>query len=431
VIILIALIPSGFVSPTQARQQGFGPSSITWSRTYQYRFGFDQAWSVLQTSDGGFVVAGHSFVAGGWVFKLDIRGAIEWERTYVPAGYVDSWPVSMDHTKDGGYIIAGYALSETRANGDDAWLLKLDRKGDVQWSQTYGGSGEDFFYSAQQTSDGGYVAAGLTGSFGPGVQYSGETAWVFRLDPNGNVVWDRDYGADEADWVQQTSDGEFIVAGTVAIGNLPTADAWISKLDTGGNTVWQKTFELSTNTRGYSVDQTPDGGYILAADSSFHTSLFIRLDSMGNVLWQRSLSGMHTEFVRTVSDGGFIIVGREVKGPFLLRLDSTGDMVWRKTYGRPGSFLLWAQENRDGGFVAVGTTLGAAWVLKLDGTGNIPGCSLVGFSNATVTDSSTTSVNATITGVSVNPSVTQTSVNVANTQADVQIQCQVRQGFGS
>ncbi len=398
------------------------PSGITWSRTYVPIVGYD---SVQVTSDGGFVASGRTRSNGAWVMEASPTGDPEWERGYLPLGYADAEALSIQQTRDRGYIVAGDALSLGYVTSSDAWLLRLDHQGNVQWSRTYGGRAGEGFTSVQQTNDGGYVAAGLTESFGPGVQFSGETAWVVRVDLKGNVVWQKDFGADEAQSVQQTSDGGFIVAGTAAVGNFPNADAWIFKLDPNANMVWQKTFEVTIDNRGYSVQQTNDGGYVLVAEvitlspiETFLSSnaLIIRLDGKGDVLWQKSFNGgqfTHPFSVRETSDHGFIVAGRS-SGPFLLKLDANGDIVWQKLYGRPNDFFYQVQETIDGGLIVVGEffVTGSAWVLRLDGEGSIQGCPIGLAPNATITNAAAVMTNRIVIDVDTNAFVTVTGVSV-------------------
>ena len=94
----------------------------------------------------------------------------------------------------------------------DLLVLKLNPDGTVAWQKTYGGSQSDYAYSIQQTSDGGYIVAGGTVSFGAG----GSDFWILKLDSDGSVAWQKTYGGlndDYAQSIQQTSDGGYIVAG--------------------------------------------------------------------------------------------------------------------------------------------------------------------------------------------------------------------------
>ena len=149
----------------------------------------------------------YSFGAGdrdAWVLKLDSAGTVTWQKTYGGAN-VD-FPYSIQQTSDNGYIMAGY--TESFDEGDrDAWVLKLDTTGAITWQKTYGGVNEDYVTFIQQTSDGGYVMAGLTQSFGAG----DSDAWALKLDTTGAITWQKTYGGatdyKSADSIRQTQDG--------------------------------------------------------------------------------------------------------------------------------------------------------------------------------------------------------------------------------
>jgi hypothetical protein len=175
---------------------------------------WDKARSVRQTSDGGYIVAGYtnSFGAGGYDFfliKTDAYGNVQWAKTY--GGTDNDWALSVQQTYDGGYIVAGLT-SSFGMGGYDFFLIKTDENGNIQWAKTYGGTNEDWAYSVRQTSDGGYIVAGYTGSFGAG----GYDFFLIKTDENGNIQWAKTYGGTDNDWarsVQQTYDGGYIVAG--------------------------------------------------------------------------------------------------------------------------------------------------------------------------------------------------------------------------
>jgi len=187
----------------------------------------DYAYSVQQTSDGGYIVAGEtwSFGAGSWdifLIKTDTNGNIIWAKTY---GGTD-WDVarSVQHTSDGGYIVAGYTRS-FGAGSDDIFLIKTNANGNISWAKTYGGTSWDYAYSVQQTSDGGYIVAGWTDSFGAG------DIFLIKTNANGNIIWAKTYGetgGDYASSVQQTSDDGYIVAGS-------NSDVFLIKTDANGN----------------------------------------------------------------------------------------------------------------------------------------------------------------------------------------------------
>ena len=194
----------------------------------------DGAYSVQQTSDGGYIVAGHtnSFGAGGddiFLIKTDANGNIIWAKTYGGTDY--DWAHSVQQTSDGGYIVAGVTFS-FGTGYSDAFLVKTDANGNIVWAKTYMGTYSDYAYSVQQTSDGGYIVAGHTNSFGAGYD-----AFLVKTDANGNIQWAKTYGRtgwDEAYSVQQTSDGGYILAGFTYSFDADD-DIFLIKTDANGN----------------------------------------------------------------------------------------------------------------------------------------------------------------------------------------------------
>jgi uncharacterized delta-60 repeat protein len=264
------------------------PSQEKWQKTYG---GSSDDWanSIQQTSDGGYIVAGgtNSFGAGGggdfYIIKLDASGNKVWEKTY--GGSSSDWASSIQQTSDGGYIVAGETSSFGAGNGD-FYIIKLDANGNKIWEKTYGGSSHDWASSIQQTSDGGYIVAGRTNSFGAGY----DDFYIIKLDANGNKIWEKTYGGSSSDWaysIQQTSDGGYIVAGETKSFGAGEYDCYIIKLDANGNKVWEKTYGGSSSDWANSIQQTTDGGYIVAGDtSSFGAGSYdfyiIKLDANGN-----------------------------------------------------------------------------------------------------------------------------------------------------
>jgi hypothetical protein len=168
------------ILPSSAFAQG-------WERIYGGRV-YDYAYSIQRISYGGHIVASKtgSFDASNyaWVIKLDAKGNVQWRKTYGRKSY-DNYAYSIQQTSDGGYIVAGYTESFNIRNArviKDALVIKLDAKGNVQWQKTYGGEDDDYAYSIQQTSDGGYIVAGYSWE----IVVLGEDALVLKLDAKGN-----------------------------------------------------------------------------------------------------------------------------------------------------------------------------------------------------------------------------------------------------
>ena len=280
-------------------------------------------WAVQQTSDRGYVVAGDAVSFGitaygecggashAWVFKLDSTGNMVWQRTY---GGPYTSARSLEQTSDGGYVVAGLAF--VGAGGSDAWVFKVDIIGNIVWQRTYGGQYDDGARSIQQTSDGGYVVAGFTSSnVSRGLAYVKGQAWVFKLDSTGNMVWQKTYG-NFASSVHQTSDGGYIVVGSTVVEGFSDRPL-VFKLDSFGAVVWAKTYDGG----GSSIQQTSDGGYVVtgtvstvSASGYGNSALVLKLDSSGNIVWQKTFGGSCTEngfaaSVRQTLDGGYIVAG--------------------------------------------------------------------------------------------------------------------------
>ncbi|TET45521.1 T9SS type A sorting domain-containing protein [candidate division TA06 bacterium] len=366
---------------------------ITFEKTYGGT-SWDWGTSVQQTPDGGYVVAGftESFGAGLWDFylvKTDSMGTVTWDTTY--GGNLDDASYSVQQTLDGGFIIAGFTES-FGAGYRDFYLVKTDSLGNLLWDATYGDSSSyEIGSSVQQTSDGGYIVVGRT--MGP----SSTNVYLVKADSLGNLTWDATYGDSLYQGgysVVQTQDGGYIIAGsTYLFFGSDSSDVYLIKTDSLGDTLWTKTFGGNLSDRGSSIQQTQDGGYIIAgATESFgagSTDVYlIKTDSAGTVLWDTTYGGSYADVGRSVYqtlDGGYIITGVTGDWPtwdvYLIRTDSGGILLWERTYPG-GSFPdggSSVQETSDGGYIIAGFTLsfGAGsydiYLIKTDSLGQVLG----------------------------------------------------------
>lgn len=350
------------VSPIAA-QEGF-------ERTFG---GPDQelGYSVEQTFDRGFVICGStaSFGAGSsdiFLIRTNAEGDEIWSKTY--GGSESEIGYSVQQTPDRGFIIAGFTYSYGAGNGD-VYLVRTDFAGDTLWTRTYGGSEFDWGYSVDQTSDGGYIIAGSTTSFGA---ETGD-AYAIRTDSLGITVWARGYGGHQTDYarsVEQTTDGGFILAGTTYTFGTASGDLYIIKTDASGAPEWTRTFGQDRVDEGNSVTQTYDGGYIVAGETYSSQTVsrdiyLVRLDASGDSLWTKTFGGFDRDVawsVRQTADAGYIVAGfTESSGAgdqqvYLLRTDSLGDTLWTRTYGGP---------ERDSG-KSVGMTIEGGYVIGGD-----------------------------------------------------------------
>ena len=213
----------------------YAHAQVRFARTYGGT-SYEHAYSVQQTSDGGYIVAGftNSFGAGGWdafLIKTDAYGNVQWTKTY--GGWNQDEARSVQQTSDGGYIVAGYTHS-FGAGANDFFLIKTDAFGNVQWAKTYWGTSNDYAYSVQQTSDGGYIVAGITYSFGAG----GVDVFLIKTYANGNLQWAKTYGGTGYAYAysfQHTSDGGYILAGYTNSFGAGSWDIFLIKTDANGN----------------------------------------------------------------------------------------------------------------------------------------------------------------------------------------------------
>jgi hypothetical protein len=246
---------------------------MEWERTFGGS-NDDLGFSIQQTDDGGYIAAGYTSYGLGnmlYLVKTDPQGNKVWERAY--GGKNSAEGSSIQETRDGGYIIAGYTSSQG-AGKEDVWLLKTDAKGIKEWDKTFGGSARDIGLSVEETKEGGYILTGLTESFGAG---NGDV-WLIKTDSAGREEWNITFGGpnfDEGSTVQQTTDGGYIITGfNTTPKPLSTSTSWffqpanlsrvwLIKTDSSGNKKWDMTFGGQGNDWGNSGQETKEGDYIL------------------------------------------------------------------------------------------------------------------------------------------------------------------------
>jgi hypothetical protein len=316
-------------------------AQITFERTYGGADS-DGGKSVQQTSDGGYIIAGFtsSFGAGGDVYlvKTDSLGDTLWTKTFGGSFGDEAW--SVRETSDGGYIIAG-STNSFGAGLSDAYLIKTNSLGDTLWTKTLGGIDYDFGNSVQQTSDGGYIVAGVTESFGAGLY----DAYLIKTDSLGDTLWTKTYGDSGWDYgnsVQQTSDGGYIIAGSTNSFGVADNEVYLIKTNSFGDNLWTRTYggPFNDDDHGFSVQQASDGGYIIAGTTqSFGTGNYVYLiktDSLGDSLWTRTYGDTLSDqghSVQQTSDGGYIIAGSTnsfgagLDDVYLIKTDGNGMVV--------------------------------------------------------------------------------------------------------
>ncbi len=363
------------------------PPDTFWTRTYGGANG-DFGRSVEQTTDGGYIVTGYtsSFGAGGddiYLLRMDANGDTLWTRTY--GDTQDDYGWTARKTTDNGYIVMGYVWS-FGAGGSDIYLIKTDANGDTLWTRTYGGPGDDNCHSVQQTTDGGYIIAGTTWSFGAG----GSDVYLIKTDANGDTLWTGTYGGSANDYghsVYQTANGCYIISGATWSFGAGGSDVYLLKTDANGDTLWTETYGGTGDEFSCLVQQTADNGYIITgATWSFGAGgcdvYLLKTDANGDTLWTRTYGGMNDDYgwsLQQTIDNSYIIAGETWSfgvgecDVYLLKINANGDTLWTRTYGGTDADRGWSvQQTMDNGYIIVGETwsfdigAGDVWLIKTE-----------------------------------------------------------------
>ena len=361
-------------------------------------------------------------------------GEIDWIKSFGGAG--EDTARSIISTSDGGYAVFGYTNS---IDGDitdksmtvvDYWLLKLDEGGNIQWSKTYGGSGEDKGQSVIQTSDGGYALTGYAQSAdGDGSNNEGfHDNWIIRLDIQGNILWERSFGFSGHDHsydIIQTDDGGLFFTGHLDI-TAARADGftekgasltrhgvgefWGTKLDSNGDIEWRSYFGGSNNDRAFGVVQAEDGGFVMTGFSESddfdvknnqgsYDFWVVKINDKGELLWENTYGGSEIDrsySIVNTADGGYAITGQTLSSDsyvgknngesdfWLIKLNGKGELVWENSFGGSGFELAEGMTLlSDGGFMIVGNSKSSdgdtvenagendIWIVRTDAKGQL------------------------------------------------------------
>ena len=433
---------------------------ILWERSYGGKHA-EYLFDAIPTADYGFILAGSSISNKNgnkseankgdldyWIWKMDEKGTPEWQKSFGGTG-VDIL-YSVKNTNDGGFILAGTSSSnksedkkDDSKGQEDFWVIKLDAKGKELWQRTIGGTSQEKLLSVAQTKDGGFVLGGSSSSnktladskgkldeFGKAENSKGSLDyWVVKLDIDGKVEWNKTIGGkyvDELKSIEQTEDEGYIlggysnspVSGDKSEANVGQGDYWVVKLNKDGLIQWQRTLGGDKDDNLFALTQTKDKGFIVggssnssATDTKNKTSKngtdfwIVKLDEIGNVQWQEAYDYGKYDMLSSIvenPDGTFLIGGyaqsesksksTNVKGLkttkkdeegindyIALKIKDNGEEIWTQTVGSNGDEVLKRLfETRDGGYILAGTSNGTIsrdknsmkggqdfWVVKL------------------------------------------------------------------
>lgn len=266
-----------------------------------------------------------------------------YERTIGTAGHENNF--AFYRTYDNGYILTG-ATNGSGSGGYDIYFIKLDEAMNIEWAKTYGGLMNDYAEFVQQTPDSGFIISGSTLSFGAGTS----DCYIIRTDAQGNILWSKTYGGAVDDKTIKgivLNDGNFLIPATSFSFGAGNWDMMILKLNPSGDTLWTRIIGLSGYDYATCAQQTSDGNYIICGRTiqpgNIYRDVFLmKMDSTGNLLWMKTYGAFDHEeamFVRQTNDNGFIITGSmqtSVPGnleALLMKTDSAGNLQWTKVYG--------------------------------------------------------------------------------------------------
>lgn len=360
--------------------------SSRWSKTFG---GSNDDWgnSVTKTDDNFYVLVGKTYSYGSgngdlWVIKTDSVGTKLFSKTY--GGNNGDWGNWIEKTQDGGFIIVGVTSSYGQGSYD-FYLIKIDADGNKQFSKTFGDAEEDLGYCVKQTHDGGFIIVGGTKSFGAG----NFDVYLIKTDANGEKIWSNTFGGDKEDWgysVCETSDGGYIIAGITSSYGSGLGDVWLIKTDSLGNKKWDRTFGDSQDDGGVDVKVTGDNGFIIAGvhGSGYGDLWMIKTDSLGNKKWDKKFGGSNQDGGTSVDiiEDGYIVVGSTFSygsgngDLWIIKIDSNGNKIWDRTFGgseQDGGISV--RKTNDGGFIITGMTKSYGegnsdvWLIKTDSNG--------------------------------------------------------------
>ena len=366
-------------------QKSFGGTNTSWGN------------SIQQTNDNGYISVGVTDAFGVGAFdvfaiKTDSSGNPIWKKAIGETS--SDFANDVQQTSDSGFIVCGYSISSFSGGfaGENIYLIKLNSNGSILWSKIIGGVGNERANSVRQTSDGGFIIAGTTNSWGAG----GNDFYLVKTDGNGNISWTKTFGGaldDVANSVKQTSDGGYIVAGETNSFGAGDIDYYLIKTDALGTLTWSKTFGGGGSDWLYSVVQASDDGYVMGGYSiSFlgageADAVVIKTDITGSILWSKTYGEQYgdvaSSIVRT-NDNGYALAGGQSSFPFsmvdkglLFKIDSVGNFIWANAFINSNEVQRGICKTTDGGYALTGEWLPVSGIdlilIKTNANGTV-GC---------------------------------------------------------
>ena len=314
-------------------------NQIQWQKTYGGSAD-DRGTDITQTIDGGYAVIGKSKSSDGevsenagyddfWIIKLDENGSITWDYSFGYAG--SDVPYSIIQTSDNGFLVSGVldvsasngqgnraSSTQRRHAGGDYWVIKLNANGIKEWSNYYGGAFTDTAYDAIQTADNSYIVVGSSDSADVDISNNKGSYdfWAIKISETGTLIWEKSYGGDQVDEahaISKTADGNFIIVGDTRSNDLDisqnngAADLWVIKITPEGDLIWEKTLGGSSFDVGRAISKTQDNGFLISGSSRStngnltdnkgqNDAWVVKINNSGNLEWQKTIGGSEVDF---------------------------------------------------------------------------------------------------------------------------------------
>lgn len=366
-ILLISLCYAKVHSQSIVKEKTYGNSDM------------DAAFDIKALANGGFIIVGNKGSVGAtgfgsgdiYILKTDANGDTIWTKTY--GGKYDESASSVTVLPDGGFAVTGFESTNTNTSSRNIFAMKLDSNGNKLWKKSYGGNADDEGNEIKQSSDGGFIIAGLTESYGAGSR----DAYLIKTNSNGDTLWTKTFGKEKFDdsWdVELTKDGGYILTGgSYSYASGAFDDAWLIKTDANGNKQWIKNYGISDKVDwAWSLTPIRSGGFAFVGvkntsetgmDRIYGNLYFVKVDDNGNVVWDKSIHApyrLEGTDIQETKDNGFIICGYGIdmqgQSLYILKTNSLGEPLWSKSIGNPSTLSRanGITETSNGGFVVVG-----------------------------------------------------------------------------
>jgi hypothetical protein len=331
---------------------------------------YEEARCLVESPDGGYVAVGwtNSDGAGGedvYAVKIDGQGNVEWQRTFGGAELDRAY--SIDVVSTGGYVLAGRTRSDQfTAHDESAYVVRISEQGDLIWEKAFGHRRANGARGVEETWDGGFIISGWTAY----ERHTNSTnVYVVKTDADGNIEWEKQYRRkrwQSAHEIRQTSDGGYVLAGIARPPELRRMSGYMMKLDASGDIQWKRIVGTRWGRDElYTVEETPQGDFVFAGGSQRSISGRVRMrtwivktDPDGQILWNRWYGGgLGYIWGSTLTpDGGLAVVGKTSNSAnmALLKVDVDGRREWSMKFGSVDD----GQQYFDGGRSVVATSGG-------------------------------------------------------------------------